>query len=509
MAVVDQVDIYPDGDGSVDAVNLLTILSRSLSGSVGSVAADVWLVGGAVRDVIVGRQIRDIDLAVAGDPAPIARAVADLLGGTPVYLEPWNIVRVALPVTQDGEKPFFIDIAGFNGAFEDNLRSRDYTVDAMGLPIGSWDAGEPMDGIIDPLNGRADLARRTLRATGDGIYEDDPARMLRGVRLASQLALRIEPETAGLIRRNAPLIQRVSGERVRDEFMAILETKGARTQLEILDRLDLLCRVIPELEAARNCEQPRAHHYWDVWGHSLHCVEFAEEITAGNRNNAIYTLAPWTAAEDAHFNELVGDGHRRRTMLKLAALLHDIAKPQTRGPDANGRIRFLGHSEQGAEIAQSRLGTLRMSRRVISLVSTMVLHHLRPSQLRHGDEMPSPRAIYRYYRDLGPAAVDTLYLAMADFLAARGPELSPERWANYARMVATVLEAGAEPPQREGGVRGLINGNELMDALKIPPGPRVGELLESLREATATGEITNREEALAFAAQLLNGTEAL
>ena len=229
VAVVDQADIYldgdrPDGNGPVDAVNLLTILSTYLSGSV---AADVWLVGGAVRDVIAGRQIRDIDLAVAGDPAPIARAVADLVGGAPVHLEPWNIVRVALPVTHDGEKPFFIDIAGFNGAFEDNLRSRDYTVDAMALPIGSWDAGQPMHGIIDPLNGRADLARRTLRATGDGIFEDDPARMLRGVRLASQLAFRIEPETAGLIRRNAPLIQRVSGERVRDEFMAILETKGS------------------------------------------------------------------------------------------------------------------------------------------------------------------------------------------------------------------------------------------------------------------------------------------
>ena len=494
---MDQADIYPDGgrpdgNGPVDAVNLLTILSTYLSGSV---AADVWLVGGAVRDIIAGRQIRDIDLAVAGDPAPIARAVADLVGGAPVHLEPWNIVRVALPVTQEGEKPFFIDIAGFNGAFEDNLRSRDYTVDAMGLPIGRWNAGEPMEGIIDPLNGRADLARRTLRATGDGIFEDDPARMLRGVRLASQLAFHIEPETAGLIRRNAPLIQRVSGERVRDEFMAILETKGARTQLEILDRLDLLCRVIPELEAARNCEQPRAHHYWDVWGHSLHCVEFAEEITAGNRNNAIYTLAPWTAAEDAHFNELVGDGHRRRTILKLAALLHDIAKPQTRGPDANGRIRFLGHSEQGAEIAQSRLGTLRMSRRVISLVSTMVLHHLRPSQLRHGDEMPSPE----------PSIATTGTWARPPWIRCTLPW--PIFWPHAVRNClrnggptmlewsATVLEAGAEPPQREGGVRGLINGNELMDALKIPPGPRVGELLETLREATATGEITNREEA--------------
>jgi poly(A) polymerase len=236
-------------------------------------------------------------------------------------------------------------------------------------------------------------------------------------------------------------------------------------------------------------------------------VEFAEAITAGHRNNAIYTMAPWTAVEDAYFREYVGDGHTRRTVLKLAALLHDIAKPQTRGPDAKGRIRFLGHSEQGAEVSEVRLAALRMSGQIQSLVSKMVLYHLRPSQLRHGEQMPSSRAIYRYYRDLGPAAVDTLYLAMADFLAARGPELSPERWANYARMVAAVLEAGAGPPIREDGARALVNGNDLMNSLNIPPGPLVGRLLENLREAEATGEVATRDDALALAARLLRNGE--
>ena len=116
------------------------------------------------------------------------------------------------------------------------------------------------------------------------------------------------PATAQAIRRAAPLLPRVSAERVRDEFMAILATDGARARLEVLDRLDLLCRVIPELEATRHCPQPSAHHYWDVWGHLLHCVEYAEAITAGHGNSAIYTLAPWTAKEDAHFGEIVGDG---------------------------------------------------------------------------------------------------------------------------------------------------------------------------------------------------------
>ena len=464
---------------------------------------EAWLVGGAVRDALLGREIHDIDLAISGDVSRVGAAVADLLGGAPVPVAPWNIVRTALPPEDESGRPFLIDISGYHGPFEDDLRSRDFTVDAMALPLERWDSDDRFGAIVDPMDGKADLVRRILRATGDDVFRADPGRMLRGVRLANQLGFRMDPDTARAIRRDAPLLHQVSAERVRDEFLAILAAYGARVQLEILDRLDLLCRVIPELEAARNCEQPRAHHYWDVWGHLLHCVEYAEAVTAGHRNNAIYTMAPWTAMEDAHFGETVGDGHNRRTALKLAALLHDIAKPQTKAPDAKGRIRFLGHSEQGAEIVEQRLSSLRLSHRVVSLVSAMVLHHLRPSQLRQGWEMPSRRAIYRYYCDLRDAAVDTLYLAMADFLAARGPELSPERWGNYARMIAAVLETGAEPPYREVHARGLVNGHDLINALNISQGPLIGTLLERLREAEAVGEVATREDALNLAACLL------
>ena len=329
---------------------------------------DVWVVGGAVRDAIRGREVHDIDLVVAGDAQPAGRAVADFLGGTPVQVEPWNITRVALLAATEGGSPFLIDIGGCHDSLEENLRSRDFTVDAMAIPLRCWDTDERFEAIVDPLNGKADLVHGVLRATSDDVFQNDPGRMLRSVRLANRLGFRMEPDTARAIRRDAPLLHRVSAERVRDEFLGILAADGARVQLEVLDRLDLLCRVLPELEAARNCEQPRAHHYWDVWGHLLHCVEYAEAITAGHRNNAIYTMAPWTAAEDAYFSEIIGDGHTRRTVLKLAALLHDIAKPQTKAPDHNGRIRFLGHSEQGAEIVEARLPALRLSRRTTSLV---------------------------------------------------------------------------------------------------------------------------------------------
>ena len=488
----------------MDSASLITRLAGFFDAQLNTPA---WLVGGAVRDALLGRDIHDIDIAVPGDAQPVGSAVADHLGATAVPLPEWNIVRVALPGFAENSRPFLIDISGHAGTIEDDLRSRDFTVDAMAIPIDRWDADERFDAMVDPLNGRADLARRILRAGSDEVFDADPGRMLRAVRVAQQVGLRMEPDTARLIRRDAHLLHRVSPERIRDEFMTILAAAGARPQLEVLDRLDLLCRVIPELEATKRCEQPRSHHYWDVWGHLLHCVEYAEEVTAGHRNNAIYTMAPWTAREDAYFAEVIGDGHTRRTVLKLAALLHDIAKPQTRAADADGRVRFLGHSEQGAEIVQERLTSLRMSRRITDLVAEMVLHHLRPSQLRHGTAMPSPRAIFRYHRDVGNAAVDTLYLAMADVLAARGPDLSPERWANYARMVAAVLETGAQQPGNRNGDPPLINGHDLMDALDLPPGPRIGSLLASLREAEAVGEISSREDAMDLAARLVNQGE--
>ena len=505
-------------DCPADAADLLSRLAAFLAGREGGAA---YLVGGALRDALLGRPCQDIDLAVPGSALAVGRAVSDFLGGTLVPAPYWNVARIALrlpdsagagaPPSQpqpQSQSQFVIDIAGYDGAFEDDLRRRDFTVNAMGLPLDSWhrhgDSPAKFDDIVDPLNGRGDLAHRVLRASGDGVFAADPARLARAVRLAGQLGFRIEPATAGAIRRDAHLIDRAAPERVRDEFLAILAGDGAKARLEVLDRLDLLCRIIPELAATRDCPQPRAHHYWDVWGHLLHCVEYAEAVTAGHRSNAIYTMAPWTAAEEAHFAAGVGDGHNRRTILKLAALLHDIAKPQTRAPDAEGRIRFLGHQELGATMAAERLGALRCAGAVTGLAAAMTRHHLRPGQIREDDRMPSRRAIYRYYRDVGDAAVDTLYLSMADFLAARGPELDPEKWANYARMVAVILETGAaQPPAGNVGRRTLVNGHDLMDALDIPQGPRIGALLEQLREAEAVGEVGSRDEALALAAQLL------
>ena len=473
-----------------------------------------FLVGGYLRDALLGlargqEPGHDLDIAVTGDSGSIARELSGALGGSTVPLDPSRgIFRVVVPGSPDpGEDaPWTIDLTAFSGDIQEDLARRDFCVDAMALDIGDCERDDWPDRVIDPFYGRQDLARKRIRAVSPTIFHDDPGRLLRSVRLASQLGFALDPDTVNVVRAQAHRLSQVSPERVRDEFLAILAMANAKRYLVILDRLDLLCRIIPELEATKGVEQPVVH-YWDVWGHVMHCVETAELVTRGHQNSPVYMFVPWTPQADAYFSEAINDGHSRRTVLKLAALFHDIAKPQTKATDENGRTRFLGHPELGASMAEQRLTQMRLGSRAVGMVSKMVEHHLRPGNMSHGVEMPTPRAIHRYFRDVGEVAVDTLFLALADHLAAKGPNLSLEQWSAHARMIGHVLQAGTRQPQPVGATR-LITGHDLMKHLALEPGPLVGEILEAVIEAQASGEIHTREEALALAEQTMSGRRA-
>ena len=482
-----------------------------LAAHCASLGTDAYLVGGFVRDwLISARPGRDIDIAVSGDPGTIAQGIARKFGGKVVPLGlAHGVVRVVVPndgASSPGESPDFspndapwtIDVDGFSGSIEDDLNRRDFSINAMAVPLADWPSP---DSIIDPLGGRADLAHKTVRALGATVFQDDPGRLLRAIRLAAQLKFRVEPGTSKLIAANAPLLAGVSPERVREEFLNILSLDGAKGQLEVMDHFGLFELVIPELQSAKGVDQPNMH-YWDVWGHTMHTVEAAELVTKGHQNSPIYTCVPWTSESEAHFNQQATDGHTRRTLLKLAALFHDVAKPQTKSLDDTGRTRFFGHSEQGAEIVAKRLGQLRVSSRGIEMVAKMVQQHLRPTNMKDGDDWPTNRAIHRYFRDVGDVAIDTLYLCLADYLGAKGPGLVHEDWLNHARMVGHILHVGTSEPVSPTTTR-LITGHDLMTHFNLQPGPEIGAALERVEEARAAGEIETKEQALEMAADAL------
>ena len=467
---------------------------------------ETYVVGGMVRDRLMGRETgTDIDLAVKGDAVALGRELADELGGSLAPLSvPRGMVRVVAQ-PEDGaveRNGPVIDLSGYSGDIQDDLARRDFTVNAMAVSLAEWDGPDPGSHVIDLFGGRADLFHKAIRSLNSGVFTHDPGRLLRAVRLSGELGFRIEPDTVRQLMLDSHLMERVSADRVREEFLRILAPAGARARLEALDQLGLLRHVIPELMSTKGVDQPRTHHYWDVWGHSLHTVQAAEGVTGGHQNSPVFSCVPWTPETESYFAEVVSDGHTRRTILKLAALLHDIAKPQTKTVEPDGRTRFFGHSEQGAEVAERRLSRLRLSNRGTAMVSRMVLHHLRPTGMSNDGEWPTNRAVYRYFRDTGDVAMDTLYLALADYLGAKGPELVHPDWLEHAKMMSHILDTGTRKPVAVAATR-LVTGHDLMSRFRLQPGPHIGDLLEAVAEARASGEIETQEQALELAADIL------
>ena len=491
----------------------------SLSPEIGSIlrklteffqgrSISAFLVGGYVRDALRGASTVDIDIAVQADPLSVAKDLADAVGGSLVRLarsdqtltseaRSRRVGRVILPAPDvQGEPRWVIDVSGISGSIADDLMSRDFTVDAMALPLDCWLTSEWEVHLLDPSGGRQDLAEGIIRAIYPSAFRDDPARLLRAVRLAAVLGFRIDDTTAQLISHEAHSISSIAPERVRDEFLTILSLEGAKVQLEKLDDLGLLCCIIPELDMTKAVEQPR-EHYWDVFGHSMHAVEGVERVLSGCAEDPVSRLVPWSGEMEERFADDVSDGHKRSTVLKLGALLHDIAKPQTKMVDAAGRTRFLGHHTLGASNCDDLLHRLRLSSRGREMVCGMVENHLRPMQMSHGDEMPTSRAVYRYFRDAGDVAIDTLYLSLADHLAARGPGLDMGGWQRHVEIIGHILQVGTQEQAPERMPR-LITGHDVIQEFGLTQGPIIGSLLEEVRDAQVAGELDSREGALAW-----------
>jgi poly(A) polymerase len=483
--------------GKIDLI--LSRLMEFLSG----MGVESYLIGGYVRDTLLGRATADIDIGVGAYAPEVAREVASTLDGRYVLLNEMNGIARVVFGANGGH--IFLDFSTIRGGIEQDLARRDFTIDAMAVSLNELQDVSSHLRVIDPFGGQQDLKDKLVRAVSETSFGDDPARLLRAVRLAVELNFTIESGTENLISDQSHLVARVPGERIREELCHLLAARGAAHSMRTLDRLGLLGIIIPELNKTRGVEQPR-EHFWDVFEHSIETVAAVErlfELSAPDyQGDDILDLVPWSEELTLYFNQEVASGANRWTLLKLAALLHDIAKPQTKSIEENGRVHFLGHPKEGAEMVRRVLERLRFSNREIDMVEGMVMYHLRPTQM--GNEgLPSRRAIYRYFRDVGDVAVDTLFLSLADHLASRGPLLDRAGWQKHTRIVEHILsehsreESAVAPPK-------LINGRDLLDTFNLEPGPIIGELLEVVCEARAAGEVTSREEALELVRKLLN-----
>ncbi len=454
-----------------------------------------WLVGGAVRDALLGRETADFDIVLDGDCAEAARAVARADGRAACFelSEEFGAWRV---VARDGS--WQVDLEPMRApTLEGDLSLRDFTVNAIAEPLGGGER-------IDPLGGVEDLRAGRLRAAGARAFIQDPLRVLRLVRATVELGLQADAGTLALARSQSASLSAVSGERILVELRRILASPRPRAGVEMMSDLGALAVVLPEVDALRGVEQS-AYHHADVYEHTLEVLDRAAELTApggltgGEALPAVGALAPRASAL---LDEPLADEMTRGQALLWGALLHDAAKPLTRAvrPD-DGRVTFMGHDRVGAELARTVLGRLRSSERLRSHVAALVRHHLRLGFLVHEPQPLARRTLYRYLHTCAPVQADVTLLSVADRLATRGRR-SEEAIAAHLRLAADVLAEALdwhEQPQPAP----LVRGDELAGELGIAPGPELGRLLEELAEARFAGAVTSREEAVSFARGLL------
>ncbi len=455
---------------------------------------DAWIVGGAVRDALLGRETADHDLVVSGDPASAARAVARAAGRAACFplSEEFGSWRV---VARDNS--WQVDVEPLRApTLEQDLALRDFTVNAIAEPLAGG-------ATIDPLGGAADLRARRLRMAGPGAFEQDPLRVLRLVRVAVELGLEPDEQALDAASRHAPELALVSGERVFGELCRILGGPRARAGIELARRIGALDAVLPELSALQGIEQS-AYHHADVYRHTLEVLDRTVEVTAPGGPacpGAEPAIAPHRAAVTALLAEPLADGLTRGQAMRWGALLHDAAKPATRGVLPGGRVTFMGHDIAGAALARDVLERLRASERLRAHVAALVRTHLRLGFLVHEPQPLGRRTVYRYLKACEPVEVDVSLLSVADRLATRGR--NAERAIGEHMRVASQVIGDALAWHEQGPPPPLVRGDELAAGLGIAPGPELGRVLAEIAEARYAGEVATPEQALELARSAL------
>jgi putative nucleotidyltransferase with HDIG domain len=445
-----------------------------------------WLVGGAVRDRLLGREVDDLDVVIEGDVHAAARHLALEIGGPAFELSDrfgaWRVIGPG--------RGWHADLTPLrHPTIEEDLAQRDFTVNAIAEPLLGG-------ALIDPHGGAADLGERSLRMVGPDAFTADPLRSLRLARLACELELEPEQATLAAARAAGPQIAEVAQERVFAELRRVVLCDGAIRGLALMDEADVTAAVLPELDALRGVEQTPYHHR-DVHGHTLEVLQAAIDL---ERDPAAVLGDELAEPVAALLAEPLADELTRGGALRFGALLHDIAKPATRIEVADGRVGFPGHDELGASMAREALTRLRTSERLRAHVAALTRHHLRLGFLVH--RRPLSRGdVYRYLTTCEPVEVDVTLLSVADRLATRGRK-AQEAIAGHLDLAREIL--GAALAWRAAGPRTpVVRGDELAAALGIEPGPRLGPLLEAIAEAHYGGDVSSREDAIELARGLL------
>ncbi len=469
---------------------------------------EIYLVGGAVRDILLKRASQDLDFAVPSKGISLARRVANALDADFMVLDDVRDTGRVIVNESDGVR-IFLDFATYRGRnLEEDLRARDFTMNAIAFNLQDQT-------LIDPLNGASDLRNRLIRVCSPTSMKDDPVRILRAVRQAAALGCRIQPETRQAMKDAAHLLPAISAERLRDELFKILGGPKPDASLRALEMLGIFPYLLPELPRLKGVTQT-APHIYDVWEHTLKVLSYLEGILAAlapdysaDKTNDLFTglltlrIGRFREQFAAHFAKSLNTDRSVRAALFFAALYHDVEKPSTKSVGEDGRIHFFDHEIKGAKTASIRAEAFNLSNDEIGRIHSIILHHMRfhffSGRMEGQEREPSRRAIYRFFRDAGEAGVDLVLLGLADLRGTYGATLPQATWTAALDVARILLENYWEKREETVAPPRLVDGNDLMRALSLKPGRTIGQLLENIREGQATGKIATREDALEFA----------
>ncbi|HQA95766.1 MAG TPA: HD domain-containing protein [Candidatus Colwellbacteria bacterium] len=429
-----------------------------------------YVVGGSVRDFLLGKKPKDWDVATDAAPEEIQEIFKES-----VYENTFGTVGVktgsedpdlkVIEVTtfriegkySDKRHP---DKVKFAKTIEEDLARRDFTINAMAMSAAKGKA----NGIIDPFEGEIDLKKKIIRTVGDPDkrFEEDALRLMRAVRFSAELGFEIETKTFSAMKKNADLLESVSEERIRDEFEKIIMSERAAQGVELLEAAGLLRHILPELREGIGVGQNK-HHIYSIWEHSIKALDYAAKKN--------YSLE-----------------------VRLAALLHDIGKPDTKrgdGPDST----FYNHEMVGAKIAKKIMERLKFPKKTSDKVVHLVRHHL----FYYNVDEVTPAGVRRFIARVGEEHIDDLLkLREADRIGSGVPKAVPYKTRHLLFMIDKVKRDPISPKMIK------LNGSDLMDSLRIEPGPRIGWILNILLEEVLDNPELNVKSKLEKRAEELN-----
>jgi poly(A) polymerase len=452
--------------------------------------AQIYLVGGFLRDVLLSRRQTDFDFAVDKNAVAFARQFADAVKGAFVLLDDEH--GCGRVVKKIGGIPWTFDFADFRAkTLKKDIASRDFTVNTLYADLLKIKEGDDIDRHIVDLSGaRNDLKKKIIRLVSERAFQDDPLRLMRAYSLQATLGFKIEAKTLARIKKDSLLIRNVSMERVREELFKILSSPRAYQTLKDMDRAGFLQKVIPQIAVMFGVKQGGYHHL-DVWKHSLEVLRQFELILEDIKDNE-----EWSA----YLNEVIASNHPRVALVKLAALMHDIGKPETKKVEPD-RTSFHGHEHVGRNITRIVAKHLKFSVRERRILEDIVLYHLRPGYLSNFKN-PTEKSVFRYFRDTKEEAVGILLFSLADQRSTRGPLTTEKDQKHHERICLGLVKRYFQEKKKVPLVR-LIDGNDLIRKLKLKPSPLFAKILSSVEEAQALGKVSTKQEALAFAAKII------